>query len=113
MAGVPDRSYSRGGRLRRRPRATAIGSRGLEAETSSAGVLETLAKRGSCICGEIVQVLPLSQATVSQHLKVLKEAGLIRGETDGPRSCYCLDGSALRRLRTDLEQTLGSIESCC
>jgi ArsR family transcriptional regulator len=76
-------------------------------------ILETLAKRGSCICGEIVQVLPLSQATVSQHLKVLKEAGLIRGETDGPRSCYCLDGSALRRLRTDLEQTLGSIESCC
>jgi ArsR family transcriptional regulator len=76
-------------------------------------ILETLARRGNCICGEIVEVLPLSQATVSQHLKVLKEAGLIRGETDGPRSCYCLDGAALRRLRTDLEQTLGSFEKCC
>ena len=76
-------------------------------------ILETLARRGSCICGEIVQVLPLSQATVSQHLKILKEAGLIRGETDGPRSCYCLDGAALGRLRADLEQTLGSFEKCC
>jgi ArsR family transcriptional regulator len=76
-------------------------------------ILETLALRGSCICGEIVQVLPLSQATVSQHLKVLKEAGLVRGATDGPRSCYCLDGTALRRLRADLEQTLGSFEKCC
>ena len=76
-------------------------------------ILEILAKRGSCICGEIVQVLPLSQATVSQHLKILKEAGLIRGETDGPRSCYCLDGAALRRLQADLGRTLGSFEKCC
>ena len=50
-------------------------------------ILQTLAQRGTCICGEIVDVLPLSQATVSQHLKVLREAGLIRGEIDGPRSC--------------------------
>ena len=76
-------------------------------------ILETLASRGSCICGEIVEMLPLSQATVSQHLKTLKEAGLIRGETDGPRSCYCLDGAALRYLRADLEHTLGSLEKCC
>ena len=58
-------------------------------------ILRTLAARGTCVCGQIVDVLPLAQATVSQHLKVLREAGLITGETDGPRSCYCLDARAL------------------
>ena len=53
-------------------------------------ILKTLAGK-SCICGEIVQVLPLAQSTVSQHLKELKRAGLITGEIDGPRSCYCLN----------------------
>lgn len=61
-------------------------------------ILQTLAQRGTCICGEVVEVLPLAQATVSRHLKVLTEAGLIRGETDGPRSCYCLDADAFARL---------------
>ena len=60
-------------------------------------ILQTLARRGTCICGEIVEVLPLAQATVSQHLKVLREAGLIQGEVDGPRSCYCLDAEAVQR----------------
>jgi ArsR family transcriptional regulator len=46
-----------------------------------------------------VQILPLAQSTVSQHLKVLKEAGLIRGEIDGARVCYCIDPRALRRLK--------------
>ncbi len=48
-----------------------------------------------CCCGDIVRDLPLAQSTVSQHLKVLREAGLIRGEISGPRSCYCLDRAAL------------------
>jgi ArsR family transcriptional regulator len=48
-----------------------------------------------CCCGDIVNSLPLAQSTVSQHLKVLREAGLIRGEIAGPRSCYCLDREAL------------------
>lgn len=48
-----------------------------------------------CSCGEIVRDLPLAQSTVSQHLKILCEAGLIRGEISGPRSCYCLDHAAL------------------
>jgi ArsR family transcriptional regulator len=61
-------------------------------------ILQTLAARGTCVCGEVVEVLPLAQSTVSQHLKALKDAGLIRGETDGPRSCYCLDGDAVARL---------------
>jgi ArsR family transcriptional regulator len=64
-------------------------------------ILRILAQR-SCICGEIVSGLPLAQATVSQHLKVLKDAGLIRGEISGPRTCYCLDPAALDRLGAGL-----------
>jgi len=52
-------------------------------------IVRLLLRRGECICGDIVERLPLAQATVSQHLKVLKEAGWIRGEVDGPRVCYC------------------------
>src|SRR5512133_615138 len=59
-----------------------------------------LVRREACICGDIVDELPLAQSTVSQHLKVLKEAGLIKGEIDGPRACYCLEPRALRRLRS-------------
>lgn len=62
-------------------------------------ILRLLARRDSCICGDIVDELPLAQSTVSQHLRVLKEAGLVRGEIDGPRVCYCLEPAALRRLR--------------
>ena len=62
-------------------------------------IVETLAARGTCVCGEVVDELPLAQSTVSRHLQVLKGAGLIRGEVDGPRSCYCLDLDALTRLR--------------
>ncbi|MCY1057689.1 metalloregulator ArsR/SmtB family transcription factor [Nannocystis sp. SCPEA4] len=62
-------------------------------------ILRLLARRASCVCGEIVDELPLAQSTVSQHLKVLKDAGLIRGEIDGPRTCYCIDNRALRRLK--------------
>ncbi len=62
-------------------------------------ILRFLREKGVCICGEIVEVLPLAQSSVSQHLKTLKEAGLVQGETDGPRSCYCLNPAALDRLR--------------
>lgn len=62
-------------------------------------ILRLLLQRDSCVCGEIVNALPLAQSTVSQHLKQLKEAGLIRGEVDGPRVCYCADEAALARLR--------------
>jgi ArsR family transcriptional regulator len=51
------------------------------------------------VCGDLVSQLPRAQSTVSQHLKVLKEAGLIRGEVEPPNVCYCLDEEALRRLR--------------
>ncbi len=62
-------------------------------------IVRFLQKRGECVCGEIVSVLPLAQSTVSQHLKVLKAAGWIMGETDGPRTCYCLNPDALERFQ--------------
>jgi ArsR family transcriptional regulator len=62
-------------------------------------ILRILLGREACFCGELVELLPLAQATVSQHLKVLKDAGLVRGEIDGPRVCYCVEPAALRRLK--------------
>ncbi len=62
-------------------------------------ILRILVRRTTCVCGDIVDELPLAQSTVSQHLKVLKDAGLIRGEVDGPRVCYCIEPRALRRLK--------------
>ena len=63
-------------------------------------IVPLLARRTTCVCGDIVEELPLSQSTVSQHLKVLKEVGIVRGEIDGPRVCYCLSPRTLRRLRS-------------
>jgi len=61
-------------------------------------IVRLLLERGECVCGGIVDRLPLAQATVSQHLKVLKEAGLIEGEIDGPRVCYCAAPESVERL---------------
>ncbi|MEW5773367.1 MAG: metalloregulator ArsR/SmtB family transcription factor [Thermodesulfobacteriota bacterium] len=61
-------------------------------------IVERLAGVDGCVCGRIVERLPLAQSTVSQHLKVLKEAGLVRGAVEGPRTCYCLDRERLARL---------------
>ncbi len=62
-------------------------------------ILKILKSKKSCVCGEIVELLPLAQATVSQHLKVLKDAGLIRGEISGPSSCYCLEKKGLAHFK--------------
>lgn len=62
-------------------------------------ILRLLARRSACVCGEIVDELDLAQSTVSQHLKVMKDAGLVQGEIDGPRVCYCLSPRTLRRLK--------------
>ena len=62
-------------------------------------IVRLLARRGTCVCGQIVLDLPLAQATVSQHLKVLKDAGIIHGQVDGPRVCYRLDPGALKRVK--------------
>ena len=62
-------------------------------------IVRILLRKNACICGDIVDELPLAQSTVSQHLKGLKDAGLIRGDVDGPRVCYCIEPRGLRRLR--------------
>ena len=62
-------------------------------------ILRILMEREECMAGAIFDELPLAQSTVSQHLKVLREAGLIHGEVDGTRICYCADPARLERLR--------------
>jgi ArsR family transcriptional regulator len=62
-------------------------------------IVRLLLNRTSCMCGEIVEEMPLAQSTVSQHLKILKETGLVQGEIDGPRVCYCINKDAMKRLK--------------
>jgi ArsR family transcriptional regulator len=72
-------------------------------------ILRTLASRGECICGELVVDLPLSQASVSQHLKALKEVGLIKGEIEGPRSKYCVNKKNFERLVTAISKFAANV----
>jgi DNA-binding transcriptional ArsR family regulator len=74
-------------------------------------ILRVLAGRGRCVCGEVVEVMPLAQATVSQHLKILKDARLIRGRIDGRNSCYCLDPQGITELREALDELLGGLST--
>lgn len=80
-------------------------------------IVRMLIKRQACVCGDIVDELPLSQSTVSQHLKELKEAGLIKGDIEGARVCYCIDAKEWENARTALSDLLGSYDpkspSCC
>ncbi len=62
-------------------------------------ILQHLKEVDSCICGKIVDLLPLAQSTVSQHLKSLKEAGLIKGEVEGPSICYCIDKTVIGKFK--------------
>jgi len=72
-------------------------------------ILETLAKEKTCICGEIVEVLPLAQSTVSQHLKELRDVGIIKGEIEGPRSCYCIDAEEWKNMVKEMEKFFDQI----
>ena len=76
-------------------------------------ILEVLIKKGTCICGDIVEELPLAQATVSQHLKALKSAGLIKGEIDGKFSCYCIDQASCSEAQQLLAQLFEQVRNCC
>ena len=78
-------------------------------------ILKLLIKKQACICGDIVDELPLSQSTVSQHLKELKDAGLIKGDIDGAKVCYCIDEKEWQYARTWLNQLFDSYKggSCC
>jgi ArsR family transcriptional regulator len=62
-------------------------------------IVRILAQQSECICGDMVALLPVAQSTVSQHLKVLKNAGLVQGEIDGPRVRYCVDPAVVKRLK--------------
>jgi len=73
------------------------------AHPARVAILRLLLDRGECVCGAIVDRMPLAQATVSQHLKVLKETGWIEGEIDGPRVCYCPTQGAMARFRELLQ----------
>ncbi len=75
-------------------------------------ILKLLANRNDCICGEIVDELPLSQSTISQHLKALKEAGLIKGNVDGPKVCYCLDLEACDNAKAFFSAIFKKINCC-
>ena len=76
-------------------------------------ILELLAKRNECVCGDIVQELPLSQATVSQHLAELKRAGLITGDIIGPRVCYCINHKTWDEAHRLLSRFLADKHTCC
>jgi ArsR family transcriptional regulator, arsenate/arsenite/antimonite-responsive transcriptional repressor len=81
-------------------------------------ILNVLAKKNECICGEIVEILPLAQSTVSQHLKELKNAGLIDGTVDGPRSCYCINWKAFEKFNNEFNFLFDNLKvknekACC
>lgn len=80
-------------------------------------ILKVLAQHNECICGDIVDELPLAQSTVSQHLKELKNAGLVQGTIDGPRSCYCINWKAFEKFNNDLNTLFFKLkaqnEKCC
>lgn len=81
-------------------------------------ILQVLAKRNACICGEIVEVMPLAQSTVSQHLKELKEAGLITGTIEGVTSCYCINWKLFESLKKNFDELFAQMKTinekaCC
>lgn len=79
-------------------------------------ILHLLAAKATCQCGDIVEELPLSQSTVSQHLKALKEAGLIKGEIEGAKVCYCIDPKEWKAAQAVLNQMFETYKggsNCC
>jgi DNA-binding transcriptional ArsR family regulator len=78
-------------------------------------ILEYLVNTNSCVCGDIVDVIPLAQATVSQHLKELKLAGLIQGSIEGNTICYCINGETWKKFQGMLEPIFEKAKNpnCC
>lgn len=76
-------------------------------------ILQFLSEKQTCICGEIVDELPLSQSTVSQHLNELKKVGLVKGNIDGPSVCYCIDEKGWVKAKDLLTSLLEKVESNC
>jgi DNA-binding transcriptional ArsR family regulator len=80
-------------------------------------ILDVLLNKQTCVCGDIVEELPIAQSTVSQHLKELKEAGLIKGDIDGASVCYCIDQEEWNKANYILKQLFDSYivdaQKCC
>jgi ArsR family transcriptional regulator len=112
MPSAPDKPFSP------TERRLADGLKAL-AHPARLAIVRLLAEREECVCGEIVDDLPLAQSTVSQHLKALKEAGLVRGTVEGRRTCYCLDPEAVTLLRDELAGFFDTLDlsaapnNCC
>lgn len=83
------------------------------AHPARVAIIEYLAKSNACMCGDIVEVLPLSQSTVSQHLRELKNAGLIKGTIDGTSVCYCLNEKGWEEMNSMLGSFVVSMKKCC
>ena len=83
------------------------------AHPARVAILEFLARQDACMCGDIVDHLPLSQSTVSQHLAELKRVGLVKGEIEGPRVCYCIDTAVWDEARDALSRFLADVKNCC
>jgi ArsR family transcriptional regulator len=75
-------------------------------------ILRTLVEKNKCICGEIVNSLPLAQSTVSQHLKELKKVQLIVGEIEGPKSCYCINWETLKEFSEWIRRLFSELKCC-
>jgi DNA-binding transcriptional ArsR family regulator len=75
-------------------------------------ILHILTDMNLCMCGDIVDLLPLSQSTVSQHLKELKRVGLIQGEIEGPKVCYCLNQKMIEKAKNAFNQLLSQVCKC-
>ena len=83
------------------------------AHPARVAILQLLAQRKACICGDLVDELPLAQATVSQHLKELKRIGIIRGDIDPPRVCYCINETVWQEARQMFGALLDSMKPAC
>ncbi len=75
-------------------------------------ILKILSEMNICMCGDIVDLLPLSQSTVSQHLKELKRVGLVKGEIEGPKVCYCVNEQVLSKAKKELDNLFKAVCSC-
>lgn len=78
-------------------------------------ILEYLIQQKTCVCGEVVDELNLSQSTISQHLKALKEAQLIKGEIEGVKTCYCVNEEKLKLIQNIINQYIINLSAttCC
>lgn len=76
-------------------------------------ILMHLATTNSCVCGDIVEEIPLAQSTISQHLKALKDAGIIHGDIEGTKTCYCINPEGWQEMKVVLNQFFRNFTGCC